>query len=104
VIANALATGSAELHSPENTARYLGVHFNLALDWTVTVGHLKAKMVNLMANLRHAGASYLAIDATIQSVVASRTAFAAQVAVIPRTVMATWEGRLVSRSSYLIWN
>jgi hypothetical protein len=94
VIANALATGSAELHSPENTARYLGVHFNLALDWTVTVGHLKAKMANLMANLRHAGASYLAIDATIQSVVASRTAFAAQVAVIPRTVMTTWEGRL----------
>jgi hypothetical protein len=93
-IPNKLATGCPDLWSKENTARYLGVHFNLALDWTVTLGKLQSKMAGLMANLRHAGASYLAINETIQSVVASRTAFAAQVAAVPASAMAAWEARL----------
>ena len=69
------------------SARYLGVYFSLGLDWRRTVGKLKASVGLAMARLKYARAPHWVQSEVMLAMVASRAAFAAQVAEVPDAVV-----------------
>ena len=73
------------------SVRYLGVMLSLGLDWSKNTSKLKSKVGCVLARLRYAGVPYTAICEVVQTMIASRAAFAAQVALVPEEVLQGWE-------------
>ena len=76
------AKGAERPHEEQGrvAARYLGVFFSLDLNWSKTVGRLKSSVGLAMARLRQARAPHWVQHEVMLAMVASRAAFAAQVA------------------------
>ena len=78
------------------SVRYLGVLISLGLDWSKNTSKLKSKVGCVLSRLRYAGAPYAAVCEVMQTMIASRAAFSAQVAHVPEELLQHWEEEITA--------